>query len=213
MNRQLIFCGKTAIIRVHFFFGGTALQALKNRIIREGRILPGNIIKVDGFLNHQVDTRFLGELADEFARRFDLSGVTKILTAEASGIALAAICSYRYGVPMIFAKKAKSDNIEGGLYQSEIFSYTYRKKTTLICSMERLTSEDKVLIIDDFLANGQAIRGLVDIVKQSGAELLGIGIAVEKGFQHGGDGLREDGYHVESLAIIEQADENGFVFR
>ena len=114
---------------------------------------------------------------------------------------------------MIFAKKAKSDNIEGGLYQSEIFSYTYRKKTTLICSMERLTSEDKVLIIDDFLANGQAIRGLVDIVKQAGAELLGIGIAVEKGFQHGGDGLREDGYHVESLAIIEQADENGFVFR
>ena len=196
-----------------FFFGGTAVHALKNRIIREGRILPGNIIKVDGFLNHQVDTRFLAELADEFARRFDLTGVTKILTAEASGIALAAICSYRYGVPMIFAKKAKSDNIEGGLYQSEIFSYTYRKKTTLICSMERLTSEDKVLIIDDFLANGQAIRGLVDIVKQSGAELLGIGIAVEKGFQHGGDGLREDGYHVESLAIIEQADENGFVFR
>lgn len=189
------------------------MQALKNRIIREGRILPGNIIKVDGFLNHQVDTRFLAELADEFARRFDLTGVTKILTAEASGIALAAICSYRYGVPMIFAKKAKSDNIEGGLYQSEIFSYTYRKKTTLICSMERLTAEDKVLIIDDFLANGQAIRGLVDIVKQAGAELLGIGIAVEKGFQHGGDGLREDGYHVESLAIIEQADENGFVFR
>lgn len=189
------------------------MQALKERIRREGRILPGNIVKVDGFLNHQVDTRFLGELADEFARRFDLSGITKVLTAEASGIALAAVCSYRYGVPMVFAKKAKSDNIEGGLYQSDIFSYTYKKKTTLLCSMERLGPNDRVLVVDDFLANGQAIRGLLDIVKQSGAELLGVGIAVEKGFQQGGDGLRAEGYHVESLAIIEQADENGFIFR
>lgn len=189
------------------------MQALKDRIRREGRILPGNIVKVDGFLNHQVDTRFLGELADEFARRFDLTGITKVLTAEASGIALAAICSFRYGVPMVFAKKAKSDNIEGGLYQSDIFSYTYKKKTTLLCSMERLGPDDKVLVVDDFLANGQAIRGLLDIVKQSGAELLGVGIAVEKGFQQGGDALRAEGYHVESLAIIEKADENGFIFR
>lgn len=186
---------------------------LQERIQREGQILPGNIIKVDGFLNHQVDTRFLGKLAEEFAHRFDLNGVTKILTAEASGIALAAICSYQYGIPMIFAKKAKSDNIEGGLYRSEIFSYTYRKAVTLICSKSWLHETDRVLIIDDFLANGQAIHGLIDIVHQSGASLAGIGIAVEKGFQHGGDELRAAGYNVQSLAIIEQADENGFRFR
>ncbi len=189
------------------------MEALHERIRREAKILPGNIIKVDGFLNHRVDTRFLGELADEFARQFDLTGVTKILTAEASGIALAAICSYRYGIPMIFAKKAKSDNIEGGLYQSAIFSYTYHKPVTLICSKEHLGPADKVLIIDDFLAKGQAIRGLIDIVSQAGATLAGIGIAVEKGFQHGGDALRDEGYPVKSLAIIDSADENGFIFR
>ena len=189
------------------------MEALKQRICREGRILPGNIIKVDGFLNHRVDTQFLGQIADEFARLFDVSRATKILTAEASGIALAAICSYNYGIPMVFAKKAKSDNIEGGLYQSEIFSYTYKKKVTLICSKDWICAEDKVLILDDFMANGEAMHGLIDIVEQSGAELVGIGCAIEKGFQHGGDKLREAGYDLKSLAIIEKADENGFVFR
>lgn len=189
------------------------MEVLKQRICREGRVLPGGIVKVDGFLNHQVDARFLGQLADEFARQFDLAGVTKILTAEASGIALAAVCSYQYGIPMVFAKKAKSDNIEGGLYQSAVFSYTYRKPVTYICSKEWLGSQDRVLIIDDFLANGQAIRGLIDIVAQANAELAGIGIAVEKGFQHGGDRLRAEGYPIRSLAIIEKADENGFEFR
>ena len=189
------------------------MEALEQRIRQEGRILPGHIIKVDGFLNHQVDTQFLGELADEFARLFDLTGVTKILTAEASGIAVAAICSYKWGIPMIFAKKAKSDNIEGGLYKSEIFSYTYKKTVTLICSKDWLTADDKVLIIDDFMANGQAMYGLLDIVAQSGAELVGIGCAIEKGFQDGGKKLREEGYDLKSLAIIDEADENGFVFR
>ena len=189
------------------------MEALEQRIRKEGRILPGHIIKVDGFLNHQVDTKFLGELADEFTRIFDLTGVTKILTAEASGIAVAAICSYKWGIPMIFAKKAKSDNIEGGLYKSEIFSYTYKKTVTLICSKDWLTADDKVLIIDDFMANGQAMRGLLDIVDQSGAELVGIGCAIEKGFQDGGAKLREDGYDLKSLAIIEEANEDGFVFR
>lgn len=189
------------------------MEALEQRIRQEGRILPGHIIKVDGFLNHQVDTQFLGELADEFARLFDLTGVTKILTAEASGIAVAAICSYKWGIPMIFAKKAKSDNIEGGLYKSEIFSYTYRRTVTLICSKDWLTADDKVLIIDDFMANGQAMRGLLDIVAQSGAELVGIGCAIEKGFQDGGESLRKDGYDLKSLAIIDEANENGFVFR
>ena len=189
------------------------MEALEQRIRQDGRILPGHIIKVDGFLNHQVDTKFLGELADEFAKIFDITGVTKILTAEASGIPLAAVCSYKYGIPMVFAKKAKSDNIEGGLYMSEIFSYTYKKTVTLICSKDWITADDKVLIIDDFLANGEAMRGLLDIVKLSGAELVGIGCAIEKGFQRGGDKLREAGYPLHSLAIIDQADENGFVFR
>ena len=189
------------------------MEALEQRIREEGRILPGNIIKVDGFLNHQVDTKFLGELADEFARQFDISRATKILTAEASGIALAAICSYKYGIPMVFAKKAKSDNIEGGLYQSEIFSYTYKKKVTLICAKDWITADDKVFIVDDFMANGEAMRGLLDIVSQSGAELIGVGCAIEKGFQHGGDKIREMGYNMKSLAIIEKADETGFEFR
>ena len=189
------------------------MEALKQRIISEGRILPGNIVKVDGFLNHQVDARFLGEIADEIARQFDLTGITKVLTAEASGIPLATVCAYKYGVPMVFAKKAKSDNIEGGLYKSEIFSYTYKKKVTLICSQQWITDKDRVLIVDDFMANGAAMRGLIDIVKMSGAELAGIACAIEKGFQHGGDKLREEGYPLKSLAIIDSADENGFVFR
>lgn len=189
------------------------MEALKQRIRQEGKILPGNIVKVDSFLNHQVDSRFLGELAEEFSRRFDISRVTKILTAEASGIPLAAVCAYCYGIPMVFAKKAKSDNIEGGLYRSEVFSYTYKKKVTLICSQDRITAQDRVLIVDDFMANGEAMRGLIDIVRQSGAELVGIGVAVEKGFQRGGDKLRQEGYPLQSLAIIDSADENGFVFR
>lgn len=189
------------------------MEQLEQRIRQEGKILPGCIVKVDGFLNHRVDPAFLGSLAEAFSRQFDLTGVTKILTAEASGIPLATVCAYRFGIPMIFAKKAKSDNIEGGLYRSEIFSYTYHKTVTLICAQQWLSPEDRVLIIDDFLANGQAIRGLIDIVNQAGATLAGIGIAVEKGFQHGGDALRAEGYPVKSLAIIDKADENGFLFR
>ena len=189
------------------------MEALEQRIRQDGRVLPGNIIKIDSFLNHQVDTTFLGELADEFAKIFDISKVTKILTAEASGIPLAAVCSYKYGIPFVFAKKAKSDNIEGGLYMSEIVSYTYKKTVTLICSKDWITADDKVLVIDDFLAKGEAMRGLLDIVKLSGAELVGIGCAVEKGFQGGGDKLRDAGYPLHSLAIIDKADENGFVFR
>ena len=189
------------------------MEALEQRICQDGKVLPGHIIKVDGFLNHQIDTKFIGELADEFARLFDVSRATKVLTAEASGIGLAAVCSYKWGIPMVFAKKAKSDNIEGGLYKSEIFSYTYKKAVTLICSKDWITADDRVIIVDDFMANGQAMRGLLDIVEQSGAELIGIGCAIEKGFQDGGDSLRRDGYNLQSPAIIEKADESGFVFR
>ena len=175
------------------------MQELKERIIKEGKVLPGNIVKVDGFLNHRIDCKLMADIADEFAKLFDLSKVDLILTAEASGIALAAICAYRYGLPMVFAKKAKSDNIEGGLYQSEIYSYTYKKKVTQILSKEWLTSANHVLILDDFMANG--------------AELVGVGIAIEKGFQGGGDRLRNMGVNYHALAVIEKADENGIIFR
>ena len=189
------------------------MQELKDRIVKEGKVLPGNIIKVDGFLNHRIDTELMDHIAEEFGKHFNMDEVTMILTAEASGIALSAIVAHHFHKPMIFAKKAKSDNIEGGLYQSDIFSYTYKKKVTLLVSKEWISADDKILIIDDFMANGEAMRGLCDIVKEAGAELVGIGIAVEKGFQHGGDRIREAGINIQSLAIIDSADENGFVFR
>ena len=190
------------------------MQALKERIRREGQVLPGNIIKIDGFLNHRVDCAFMGEIADEFAKIFDISGVDVVLTAEASGIALASAVAADLGVPLLYAKKAKSDNIEGGLFQSEIMSYTYKKKVTLLVSKQWISEKDKVLVIDDFLAMGEALRGVCEIIKQAGAQIVGIGAAVEKGFQPGGQKLRDAGYHLESLAIIESADpEKGIVFR
>lgn len=189
------------------------MQELKERIVKEGKVLPGNIIKVDGFLNHRVDTELMNHIAEEFGKYFNMDEITVILTAEASGIALASIVAQHFHKPMIFAKKAKSDNIEGGLYQSDIFSYTYKKKVTLLVSKEWLHAEDKVLIVDDFMANGEAVRGLCDLVSQAGAELVGIGIAIEKGFQGGGDRLRGMGLNYRALAIIESADENGIVFR
>ena len=192
------------------------MQELKDRIVKEGKVLPGNIIKVDGFLNHRIDTELMDHIAEEFGKHFNMDEVTVILTAEASGIALSAIVAHHFHKPMIFAKKAKSDNIEGGLYQSDIFSYTYKKKVTLLVSKEWLSSDDTVLIIDDFLANGCALNGLIelcDIVDAAGATLVGIGCAVEKGFQGGGDRLRAAGVNLKSLAIIESAEPGNIVFR
>ncbi len=200
-------------LSIFIMFLEEAMQELKDRIVKEGKILPGNIVKVDGFLNHRVDCAFMGRIADEFKKYFDLDNVDLILTAEASGIALSAICAYRYGKPMVYAKKAKSDNIEGGLYQSEIFSYTYKKKVTLLVSKEWIHPGDRVLVIDDFLARGEALRGLCEIVQAAGAELVGIGCAVEKGFQGGGDKLRAAGVNLHSLAIIESAEPGHIVFR
>ena len=171
------------------------MQELKERIVKEGKVLPGNIIKVDGFLNHRIDTGLLTRIAEEFGKYFNM-----------------AVATY-FHKPMIFAKKAKSDNIEGGLYQSDIYSYTYKKKVTLLVSKEWLSSDDKVLIIDDFMANGEAMRGLCDIVTAAGATLMGIGCAVEKGFQGGGDRLRAAGVNLKSLAIIESAEPGNIVFR
>ena len=189
------------------------MQELKERIVKEGKVLPGNIIKVDGFLNHRIDTGLLTRIAEEFGKYFNMDEVTMVLTAEASGIALATAVATYFHKPMIFAKKAKSDNIEGGLYQSEIFSYTYKKKATLIVAQEWLGPEDKVLIIDDFMAKGYAMQGLINIVNAAGAELVGIGVAVEKGFQHGGDSFREQGYNIHSLAVIEEATPDHITFR
>ncbi len=189
------------------------MNKLKQRIRTEGRVLPGNIVKVDGFLNHRVDVAFMQELADEFAKIFPIEDVTLVLTAEASGIALATICAQKYGVPLLFAKKAKSDNIEGGLYQSDIFSYTYKKKVTLLVAKDWIHSNDRVLIIDDFMARGEAMRGLCEIVEHAGARLVGIGVAVEKGFQGGGDALRAAGYPLHSLAVIDKAEPGNIVFR
>ena len=189
------------------------MNLLQERIQKEGKVLPGNIVKVDGFLNHRVDVAFLKEIAEDFYRIFKDEKPTMIATIEASGIALATVCADRFGIPMIFAKKAKSDNIEGGLYQSEIFSYTYKKKVNLILAAEWLGPSERVLIIDDFLANGEALRGLLDIIRQSGAETVGVGIAVEKGFQPGGARLREQGVNLHSLAIIESAENGKIIFR
>ena len=189
------------------------MEALKDRIRQEGIVHPGGIVKVDSFLNHQVDAQFLGLIADEFSKLFDLSQITKLFTVEASGIALAAVCSYKFGIPMVFAKKAKSDNIEGGLYQTATYSYAPNNQTALICAKEFITKDDHVLIIDDFLAGTQEVRGLIGIVEQAGATLSGIGVAVEKGFQGGGDQLRSEGYPLKSLVIIDKATDAGFVFR
>ena len=177
------------------------MQELRERIVKEGKVLPGNIIKVDGFLNHRIDTELMEHIAVEFGKHFNMDEVTVVLTAEASGIALAAVVAHHF------------HNIEGGLYQSDIFSYTYKKKVTLLVSKEWLCADDKVLIVDDFMANGEAMRGLCDIVSTAGATLVGIGCAVEKGFQGGGDRLRAAGVNLKSLAIIESAEPGNIVFR
>ena len=181
--------------------------------MQEGQVRPGNVLKVDCFLNHQLDVDLLDKVGEEFYRIFKDDGINKILTIEASGIAIACMTARHFNVPVVFAKKAKSDNIEGGLYQSDIYSYTYKKKVTLLVSKEWLSADDKVLIIDDFMANGEAMRGLCDIVNAAGAQLMGIGCAVEKGFQGGGDRLRAAGFNLKSLAIIESAEPGHIVFR
>lgn len=189
------------------------MKLLKDRIMNDGRLLPGSIVKVDGFLNHRVDISFLREIAREFKAHFGDKKPTLIMTVEASGIPLATVTAEEFGVPLLFAKKAKSDNIEGGLLSSEIMSYTYNKKVTLIVSGEWLHKEDRVLIIDDFMARGEAMCGLTRIIAQADAELVGIGIAIEKGYQGGGDRLRSQGIDCYSLAIVEQSDDETIRFR
>ena len=186
---------------------------LQERILRDGKVLPGNIIKADGFLNHRIDPLLMEQIAWEFGRRFDMNAVTLILTAESSGIAVASFVSRKFAKPFLFAKKAKSGNISADVYRSDISSYTYQQPVTLMASKEWIGASDRVLILDDFLANGEAIRGLMEIVKQSGAELVGVGCAVEKGFQGGGDRLRAEGVNLQSLVIIDSAEPGNIAFR
>lgn len=185
------------------------MRLLEERIKEDGQVRPGNILKVDSFLNHQLDVSLLEQLGKEFFERFKNKGITRILTIEASGIALACLAAQYFKVPVVFAKKAKSKNLDGELYTSTVHSFTYGKDFTVTLSKKFLTKDDTVLLIDDFLAVGKAMRGLIDICGQAEANIAGIGIAIEKGFQSGGKELREMGFDVYSLAIIDEMDDEG----
>lgn len=191
------------------------MQLLKDRIRKDGKIKEGNVLKVDSFLNHQMDISLFRQIGEEFKRRFADVPINKILTIEASGIGIACIVAEYFDVPVVFAKKSKSINIEGEMYVAEIESFTHKCKNQVIVSRKFLNPEDHVLIIDDFLANGCALQGLISIIGQAGATVEGIGIVIEKGFQSGGRIIRNLGYHLESLAIIEDmnADTGKIVFR
>lgn len=190
------------------------MQLLIDRIKKDGRVFPGDILKVDSFLNHQMDVELIDEIGKEFHRLYGNCDVTKILTIEASGIGIACFVAKYFRVPLLFAKKSKSKNISDDFYSAQVESYTHGSVNTIVASKEYLNSDDKVLIIDDFLATGQALFGLIDIVKQAGAELVGTGTVIEKGYQRGGDILREKGIRVESLAIIDSMSDDGtIVFR
>ena len=189
------------------------MYLLEQKILSEGEVYEGNILKVDGFLNHRIDVPFMKELAKEFHRLFAEDGVNKILTIEASGIAIGALVAEEFGCPLVFAKKTKTKNIAGDVYTSKVESFTHGTTYDIIVSKRFLDENDKILIVDDFLAVGNALNGLIELVKKSGASLAGCGVAIEKGFQHGGDKLRESGVKVESLAIVESMNhETGEVY-
>ena len=179
---------------------------LEERILKDGIVKEGNVLKVDSFLNHQMDVALIDEIGKEFYRRFADKEVTKVLTIEASGIAIAYSVARCFGVPMVFAKKAKSINIDGDMYKTEVESFTHKNKNQVIVSKKFLSSDDKVLIVDDFLANGCALQGLISLTESAGATVSGIGIVIEKGFQYGGRSIRNLGYELESLAIVESMD-------
>jgi len=186
---------------------------LEEKILREGEVLPGGILKVGGFLNQQIDTAFMTKMGVEGARLYKDAGVTKVLTVEASGIALAFAVAQQLNVPMVFAKKYGAANISGDVYKSSVYSFTHKQTFDIVVSKSYISSDDVVLICDDFLAKGNALNGLIRIVEQSGAELAGACIAIEKSFQGGGDLLREEGIRVESLAIIESVEGDEIRFR
>ena len=190
------------------------MKLLQERIVADGKIEAGNILKVDSFLNHQIDVSLLEEIGQEFKRQFGDREVSKILTIEASGIAIACITARYFGVPVVFAKKYRSLNIAGDVYTAKVESFTHKNTNDIIVSKKFLSPEDQVLIVDDFLANGKAILGLCQLVEQAGASLVGAGVVIEKGFQDGGKRIREAGIDLRSLAILEEMDVNtGIRFR
>lgn len=182
------------------------MNCLEERITKDGIVRPGNVLKVDNFLNHQMDVELFREMGLEWKKRFAGKNINKILTIEASGIGIAAVVALEFGVPVVFAKKSKSINIDGDFYSAEVESFTHKNVNNVIVSKKYLSEEDHVLIIDDFLANGCALQGLIQIVQSSGATVEGIGIAIEKGFQIGGRMIRNLGFQLESLAIVESMD-------
>ena len=190
------------------------MKLLEERIRTDGRIYPGNILKVDGFLNHQIDVTLMDRIGEAFYEKYKDCGITKVLTIEASGIAIAYAAARCFGVPLLFAKKSQSLNLGNDLYVAKVHSFTYKKDYQVILSKRYLSSDDRVLIVDDFLATGNAMLGLTDLCKMAGASVAGIGICIEKGFQDGGKELREMGYSVTSLAVIDSMTDDGkIVFR
>jgi len=188
------------------------MKLLEERILRDGRVLPGGILKVDGFLNHQIDPALLYEMALEFKRLYAGEQINKILTIEASGIAIAALTGYVFGCPVLFAKKSKTRNISDELWSAEVVSFTHGSTSTVVLSKEYLGPRDRVLIVDDFLATGAALVGLTELCRQAGATVVGAGIAIEKVFQGGGDKLRAEGLRVESLARLSSMSDTSLCF-
>ena len=189
------------------------MELMEQKIREEGKVLPGGILKVGSFLNQQIDTDFLEEIGQEIARLFAGCGVTKVLTIESSGIAIGAAAGMALKVPMVFAKKHKTSNVDGSVFSTTVHSYTHNTDYTVVVSSDYLLPGDRVLLVDDFLANGKALVGLIDLVNQAGATLVGAACAIEKGFQGGGDALRAAGVRVESLAIIESMSDEEITFR
>ena len=187
------------------------MELLEQRIRKDGEVLPGNILKVNSFLNHQIDTVLLDKMAEEFARLYKDAEVTKILTIEASGIAIAYPVAQQFKVPLVCAKKHQSLNVNDDVYVTKVWSFTHKADYNVVVARKFLNKDDKVLIVDDFLANGSALNGLIDLVEQAGAKVQGICIAIEKGFQDGGEKIRERGYRIESLAIVDKMTEDGKV--
>lgn len=182
------------------------MNFLEERIVKDGVVKPGNVLKVDSFLNHQMDIPLLEEIGREFKRRFADKNITKVMTIEASGIGIAVFVAKEFGVPMVFAKKSKSININADVYVAEVESFTHKNKNQVVVSKQFLEEGDRLLIIDDFLANGCALLGLISIAEDAGAVVEGCGIVIEKGFQTGGQIIRDKGYHLESLAIVDDMD-------
>ena len=191
------------------------MNFLEEKIVKDGIVKEGNVLKVDSFLNHQMDIELFNEMGKEWKKRFEGKNINKILTIEASGIGIACIVAQHFGVPVVFAKKSKSINLEGEMYTAEVESFTHKNKNQVIVAKKFLNEEDHVLLIDDFLANGCALQGLIQIVQSAGATVEGIGIAIEKGFQTGGRMIRNLGYQLESLAIIDvmNAETGEIIFR